>query len=217
MAHHALWINRRAQSVHNTKQTSLKGRTGCQARSHARPIRFHSAPSSFRASCPDPIPVRRPATVADQGPVEAASVSDHRVVDAVDAGAWFPRNAVSENDAAKRVPEGCTPDARLYISEHERPSRIRPPASPFLQPGSIRRSGSGRSRARQWSSLTRGSHEPANCKVCVVRAGPADLLDVERRQRRSKSAKSPQKEAFMTWRMKAALLHSLSPAHAREP
>jgi hypothetical protein len=49
-----------------------------------------SASAAFRASCLDLTPGRPPVMAADQGPVGAASVSGHRGVDAVDAGAWLP-------------------------------------------------------------------------------------------------------------------------------
>src|ERR1700730_7246035 len=49
-----------------------------------------SASAAFLASCLDLTPDRPPVMAADQGPVGAASVSGHRGVDAVDAGAWLP-------------------------------------------------------------------------------------------------------------------------------
>jgi hypothetical protein len=45
-------------------------------------------------------------------------------------------DAFGGNDAAKRVPDACSSNARLHIRKHERASRIDPPGSPFLQPGS---------------------------------------------------------------------------------
>ena len=73
----------------------------------------------------------------DQGPVGAASVSGHRGVGAVDAGAWLsPLMPFGENDAAKGVPDGCSSNARLHIRTHERASRINRSGSPFLQLGS---------------------------------------------------------------------------------
>jgi hypothetical protein len=89
-------------------------------------------PPAFLASCLDRTPVRPPVTAADQDPVGAASVLDHRGVDAVDGGTWIPRLCLRENDAAKRVPDGRSPKARVYIRKHERSSRINPPRVPFL-------------------------------------------------------------------------------------
>ena len=45
-------------------------------------------------------------------------------------------DAYGENHTAKRVPDGCSSNARLHIRKHERGSRINPPGSPFLQLGS---------------------------------------------------------------------------------
>jgi hypothetical protein len=96
-----------------------------------------SASAAFLASCLDLTPDRPPVTAADQGRVGAASVSGHRGVDAVGAGAWLPPpDAFGGNDAAKRVPDACSSKARLHIRKHERASRIDPPCLPFLQPGS---------------------------------------------------------------------------------
>jgi hypothetical protein len=85
----------------------------------------------FQASCLDQTPVRPPVKAADRDPVGAASVLDHRGVDAVDAGAWIPRLCLPEN-YAKRVPDGRSPKARVYLRNRERSSRINPPGVLFL-------------------------------------------------------------------------------------